>query len=76
MTSNQKILLGVGAIALAYLLYSKKSSGVSRQAPITPKKDNDANFSNLTSSSTRQSCARMFCLKDCIDTPRGGRCTV
>ena len=76
MTNNQKILLGIGAIALAYWLYKRKGSGSSRQAPSTPKKDNDANFSNLTSSSTRQSCARMFCLKDCIDTPRGGRCTI
>jgi hypothetical protein len=40
------------------------------------KKKNDANFSNFTSKSTTQSCARMYCLKDCIDTPRGGRCTI
>jgi len=186
MTNNQKIILGVGAIALAYWLYTKKGSGASSQTPSDPnpcknpnevpcnngsgkcynitakyskdpcqltstndadlrkicekqindafnsgmpmigipkenqiancitnrknyqvalkdgescdlvvggvvgilrnggvvkngvcvKKSNDANFSNFTSKSTRQSCARMYCVKDCIDTPRGGRCTI
>ena len=36
MTNNQKIILGVGAIALAYLLYKRKGSGITRQAPLNP----------------------------------------
>jgi hypothetical protein len=36
MTNNQKILLGVGGLALAYFLYKRNSSGASRQAPSKP----------------------------------------
>ena len=39
MTQNQKILLGVGAIALAYFIYKRKGSGISRQAPSNPCKN-------------------------------------
>jgi hypothetical protein len=39
MTQNQKLILGVGAIALAYWFYTKNKA---------KKKSNDANFSNLT----------------------------
>jgi len=58
MTNNQKIILGVGAIALAYWLYKRKGSGKSRQTPSTPKKENDANFSNFGSG---VGCERRFC---------------
>jgi len=58
MTNNQKLILGVGAIALAYWLYKRKGGGISRQAPITPKKENDANFSNFE---TTSSCLKKYC---------------
>jgi hypothetical protein len=36
MTNNQKILLGVGVVALAYWIYSKKGKGASSQVPSKP----------------------------------------
>lgn len=42
MTQNQKIILGVGAIALAYWLYSKRGGGASGQTQSTPQNVGDS----------------------------------
>jgi hypothetical protein len=47
MTRNTKILIGVGAVALAYYFYTKKKS-------------NDKNFSNFESP-TLKTCGGRFC---------------
>jgi hypothetical protein len=41
MTNNQKILLGVGAVALAYFLYKRNSNGANGQAPSNPNLEGD-----------------------------------
>ena len=77
MTKTSKILIGVGAIALVYYIYKMKGSYTVNQATSTPKKENDAKFSNIIGNET--SCARLFCLPnhhairnrvgDCICVP-------
>lgn len=61
MTKTNKILLSVGAIALAYYLWKQK--------------DSDKNFSNLTTSGGGRSCVHLFCPCGCHDRNGVGHCT-
>ena len=69
MTNNQKILLGVGAVALAYWLYKRKGSGISRQAPSNPPQVGNKDCPEgqeliLTN------CIKAPCPKICADIPK------
>jgi hypothetical protein len=80
MKTNTKILLGVGAIALAYYLFKDKFN---KPQTTTSSKSNDANFSNLTAPSACGNygfCppSRPYCITDngrqrCSSTPKNTR---
>ena len=40
MTKNQKIAIGIGAVALAYWLYTKNKANKSAETPATPSEPN------------------------------------
>jgi hypothetical protein len=62
MKINTKILIGVGALALAYYMFKDKLKTTNKS------KSSDANFSNLTSSST-------FCPPNTTEKYVNGRCS-
>lgn len=79
MTKNQKLILGVGAIALAYWLFKDKIKEVITLSP--PKGNNsyskpkqgqsDSKFSNLVDNSGNLK----FCPPNTNEVYRRGRCT-